>query len=154
MVEIADVTEVTDEQNEEEKIDNGECVENLSVLTEQEVYERIYNQEIPIIVYLYTDWCGWCRYYTPVFEAVCRQREGSGVEFYKINPEKVPLEFNLRVYPTTYFFYDDDAPFFNEQEAMEEEELNELIDYFLSRIGQATSKKAKMQGMLLFSKVN
>ena len=63
----------------------------------------------PVIVDFYTDWCGPCQRYKPIFEAVKRDYSNMAV-FIRINTEtnrEIANYYNIHSIPTTYYIYPD-----------------------------------------------
>ena len=126
---------IEDEKAEEISVLPEKCVEDLSDLSEDEVYGKIYFQEVPVVIYLYVSWCGYCRLYRAEFEKVCqwKREENVAVKFYKVDAEKVQIDFDLRTYPVTFFFCNGNEPMFYEAGYRKAEDLNDTVDYFLEQ---------------------
>jgi thiol-disulfide isomerase/thioredoxin len=64
----------------------------------------------PKVIDLYTDWCGWCRAFEPIF-LQAQAKYGSQVYFVRANGEaaenrELVKKYKVRGYPTLLYFDD------------------------------------------------
>ncbi len=67
--------------------------------------------DCPIVVYIYADWCGYCRKQAPIVERMAREFSGR-VVFCKVNIDRnkeLIEELNLRGVPTTVIIQNSDG---------------------------------------------
>lgn len=62
----------------------------------------------PYVIKAYADWCGPCRYYTPIFHEASEKFAGE-IDFYMINIDNEKArpfcrKFNIRAIPETFIF--------------------------------------------------
>lgn len=118
----------------ERKEGDNACAWDLSYLSLDDVYNLVYQENIPVVVYLYEPGCGICHLYSSIFEEVCQNRKDEGVEFYKIDTSRVPVNFNRWAWPTTCFFFNG-VELVCESGLLEEDELDAYVTRFLEWAG-------------------
>jgi thioredoxin 1 len=68
--------------------------------------DEVINSKLPVIVDMYADWCGPCRYFGPIFEKVSEEYEGK-IKFVKLNVDESPDiadKYDVRAIPTILLF--------------------------------------------------
>lgn len=71
-------------------------------------YQSILNSNHFVIIDVYTDWCGPCKYLAPIFKE-CFQEYGHLYQFAKLNAEEqkaLAKQFQIKAFPTILFFKD------------------------------------------------
>ncbi|AEA46236.1 thioredoxin [Archaeoglobus veneficus] len=69
-------------------------------------FKEIVNKDTLVVVDFYADWCGPCRFLTPVLEKL--EKEFDGVEFVKVNVDRhreLAFEFGISSIPTVLMFH-------------------------------------------------
>ncbi len=69
--------------------------------------EEVIKSEMPVLVDFYADWCGPCKFLSPILEEV--ETVTPMVKFVKINTDanmELAVEFKIRSIPTTILFKD------------------------------------------------
>ncbi len=132
--------DAAEDNREEEPAEGHACVEDLSGLSAEEIYEKVYFQEMPTAIYLRIPICHWCELYGPVYEAVCQYRSEE-MKFYKFvytfkdGELEPPISFDPGyAFPVTFYFYLTNEPVLTDFGYKDEEELNQVIDEFLAEI--------------------
>ena len=75
-------------------------------LTESEFDAKVIRGNGLILVYFYTDWCPYCKIFTPKADALSKKYNGK-ITFYKINVDNagnLRSLYNVRTIPTLLFF--------------------------------------------------
>ena len=70
-----------------------------------EAYENLINQEKPILLDFYADWCGPCQSLLPIVEKLAGEYEGK-IEIQKVNVDKnneLASKFGVRSIPSLFF---------------------------------------------------
>ncbi|MGC8586079.1 MAG: thioredoxin [Candidatus Micrarchaeia archaeon] len=65
--------------------------------------EEVLKSPIPVVVDVWAEWCGPCRFFTPIIEEVSKDYEGK-VKFVKLNADYSPeiaARYNIMAIPTT-----------------------------------------------------
>lgn len=88
-----------------------------------------------VVVEVYTDWCGPCKYYAPIIEAVSKSYAGnSRVKFVKVDGDGSPAlmqKLGVKGYPLTLFFAKDATGawrFGSQSGVLDEAKLKAIID--------------------------
>ena len=71
-------------------------------------YEKVINQEKPILLDFYADWCGPCQSLLPTVEKLSEEYEGK-VEIQKVNVDQnrdLAIKYGVRSIPTLFFIKD------------------------------------------------
>ena len=70
-----------------------------------EEYENLINQEKPILLDFYADWCGPCQSLLPTVEKLAKEYDGK-IEIQKVNVDKnneLASKFGVRSIPSLFF---------------------------------------------------
>lgn len=73
-----------------------------------EEYENLLNQEKPILLDFYANWCEPCQSLLPTIEKLAQEYDGE-IEIYKVNVDKnneLSAKFGVRSIPTLFFMKD------------------------------------------------
>ena len=103
--------------------------------------EKARETQKPIVVFFYTDWCGFCQKFAPVFDKITKSRaikENFAIAFVNCEKEenhKHMEEFNVQGFPTVYVIKQDGTKeqlsnntFFNDDsEKVVKEKMLEII---------------------------
>ena len=78
------------------------------ILSDDNFAEVVLKSELPVMVDVYTEWCGPCRAISPHVEQMAKDYEGKALVC-KLDAEKCPnvaAEYVIRSVPTFLFFKD------------------------------------------------
>ena len=81
------------------------------VFTDDNFEEEVLKSEIPVMVDLYTDWCGPCQVMGPIIDELADEYEGR-IKIGKLNAEEnmdTSAEYDVMSVPTYLFFKDGEA---------------------------------------------
>ncbi|CFQ41174.1 MULTISPECIES: thioredoxin TrxC [Yersinia] len=98
----------------EERIDDGakcgRCGHSLFdgevINATAETLDKLLQDDLAIVIDFWAPWCGPCRSFAPIFEAVAAERAGK-VRFVKVNTEAEPAlstRFRIRSIPTIMLY--------------------------------------------------
>lgn len=68
-------------------------------------YEKVINQEKPVLLDFYADWCGPCQSLLPTIEKLSEEYEGK-VEIQKVNVDQnrdLAIKYEVRSIPALFF---------------------------------------------------
>jgi thioredoxin 1 len=71
-------------------------------------YEKVINQEKPVLLDFYADWCGPCQSLLPTVEKLSEEYEGK-VEIQKVNVDQnrdLAIKYAVRSIPALFFIKD------------------------------------------------
>jgi thioredoxin 1 len=71
-------------------------------------YEKVINQEKPVLLDFYADWCGPCQSLLPTVEKLSEEYEGK-VEIQKVNVDQnrdLAIKYGVRSIPALFFIKD------------------------------------------------
>jgi len=71
-------------------------------------YEKVINQEKPILLDFYADWCGPCQSLLPTVEKLSEEYEGK-IEIQKVNVDQnrdLAIKYGVRSIPALFFIKD------------------------------------------------
>ena len=71
-------------------------------------YEKVINQEKPVLLDFYADWCGPCQSLLPTVEKLFEEYEGK-VEIQKVNVDQnrdLAIKYGVRSIPALFFIKD------------------------------------------------
>ncbi|MGC8669758.1 MAG: thioredoxin [Candidatus Micrarchaeia archaeon] len=77
-------------------------------IEEKNFEEEVLKSKIPVVVDVWAEWCGPCRYFTPIIEEVAKDYEGK-VKFVKLNSDynaSIAAKYNVMAIPTTLLIKD------------------------------------------------
>lgn len=106
------------------------------------VDNTFFNENIPLVVDFYADWCGPCKMYAPVFEAVAEKYSDAAC-FVSINADDYPKlceTYKISSIPTTLFIMPGGGLLGKKVGVLSQEELDTLVNQLL-----ATSDGADME---------
>jgi thioredoxin 1 len=99
--------------------------------------DEVINSKLPVIVDMYADWCGPCRYFGPIFEKVSEEYEGK-IKFVKVNVDDSPDiadKYNVKAIPTIMIFENGEPQkIFLENGQLEDRHLGALSEKELRKI--------------------
>ena len=102
----------------------------------------IFNENIPVVVDFYADWCGPCRQYAPVFHEIANKYAQSAC-FVSLNIEEYPQlqkTYRIESIPATVFIMPGGGVLGKEVGILTPQRLQELVDQLV-----ATSAGIDMQ---------
>lgn len=82
----------------------------VAELTARTFDEAVAGAEVPVVVDVWTDWCGPCKTLAPIVEEVASELEGQ-VTFYKLDAEAHPetaARYQVMSFPTLLVFVEGD----------------------------------------------
>lgn len=94
----------------------------------------IISENLPVVVDFYTDWCSWCKKYSPIFDGVATQYYDQAV-FVSINAETYPeitKAYGVEGFPTTAFIMTGGATLGVQPGYIEEEQLITYINQLVN----------------------
>ena len=71
-------------------------------------YEKVINQEKPVLLDFYADWCGPCQSLLPTIEKLSEEYDGK-VEIQKVNVDQnrdLAIKYGVRSIPALFFIKD------------------------------------------------
>jgi len=71
-------------------------------------YEKVINQEKPVLLDFYADWCGPCQSLLPTVEKLSEEYEGK-IEIQKVNVDQnrdLAIKYGVRSIPALFFIKD------------------------------------------------
>lgn len=80
----------------------------MRTIENNEDFNNLMNQEKPIVLDFYADWCGPCQALLPTVKKLSQEYEGL-VEIHKVNVDKnreLAAKFDVRSIPVLFFFKD------------------------------------------------
>lgn len=95
-------------RDDERRSEMETAVERVEALSDADFEEAISGAELPVLVDIWSPWCGPCRMLAPVLERLAEKYDGQ-VKFYKVNAQEnpqVPTNFGIAGVPTLLFFKD------------------------------------------------
>lgn len=90
----------------------------------------IFNENVPVVVDFYADWCQPCKQYAPIFQTIAEKNENTAC-FIKINIDEYPdlaKSYNVEKIPTTVFILPGGGVLGAELGALTEETLQMYVD--------------------------
>jgi thioredoxin 1 len=78
----------------------------VAELTTQSFDEAVVGSDVPVVVDVWTDWCGPCKTLAPILEELANELEGQ-VAFYKLDAEAHPetaARYRVMSFPTLLVF--------------------------------------------------
>jgi thioredoxin 1 len=104
----------------------------MKAIKNEEDYTKVINQDKPILLDFYADWCGPCQTLLPTVEKLSKEYEGK-IEIQKVNVDENPglaEKYRVRNIPALYFIKDSvmvDKLIGLATEAELRQKLNELV---------------------------
>jgi len=80
----------------------------MKAITSHQEFNKVIQQDKPVLLDFYADWCGPCQTLTPTIEKIAKEFEGK-VEVRKINIDEnkeIAAKFKVRSIPTLFFVKD------------------------------------------------
>jgi len=77
----------------------------MKAITSHQEFNAVIQQDKPVLLDFYADWCGPCQMLTPTIEKIAKEFEGK-VEVRKINIDEnkeIAAKFKVRSIPTLFF---------------------------------------------------
>jgi len=77
----------------------------MKEITSHQEFNEVIQQDKPVLLDFYADWCGPCKMLTPTIEKIATEFEGQ-VEVRKINIDEnkeIAAKFKVRSIPTLFF---------------------------------------------------
>jgi thioredoxin 1 len=78
----------------------------VKAITSQEEFQQLINSGEKVVFDFYADWCGPCKFISPVFEA--QEAEYDSIKFFKVDVDSltaVSEEAGIRAMPTFQFYH-------------------------------------------------
>ena len=85
--------------------------EIIKFVPEKNFEKEVLNCDTPVVVDFWAPWCGPCKIYGPIFEAVAEELKDK-VKFVKVDVDESPIlneKYKIRSIPTTIYFDDGEA---------------------------------------------
>lgn len=98
------------------------------VSNQDEFTEHVLQEQQPVVVKFFADWCKPCKQYTPTFEGVAEQHDD--VKFVEVDIGQDPnlsMQYGIRSVPTTGAFRDGQMVE-SKQGVINEDSLSQLVE--------------------------
>ncbi|MGC8586679.1 MAG: thioredoxin [Candidatus Micrarchaeia archaeon] len=79
----------------------------LEEVSSSDFEEKVLNSKTPVVVDFWAEWCGPCRFYSPIIEEI--SKEFSKAKFMSVNTDENPdiaTTYGIMSIPTTMIFQD------------------------------------------------